>query len=861
MRAALLFSTLAVLLPASAFAQQFAELEKRYLSADLGPTASVAIGDVDGDGDGDLVFGNRLQDRLLINDGLGTFTDVTATALPAAPGTSTLALILGDVDGDGDLDLISEESLYLNDGSGTFTDGTAGRLPTVNGVSALALGDVDGDGDPDLAFGTVQRNQLYLNDGSGTFVDVTASHWSGQVSSATVAIVPRDVDGDGDLDLVCGNYAAQDRLYLNNGTGIFSDATVGRMPADTSTTQDVAAADVDGDGDPDLVFVSSGRRQNRLYLNDGSGTFADATSVRMPVDRDISRGVVLSDVDGDGDPDLVVANEANTYLAYRGQSTLYLNDGSGTFTDATATHMPPDSEFDHAVALGDLDGDRRPDLVFIHFDVAFQHYEQQNRLYFNDGTGRFADVTARRLPVGNLRTSSIALADVDGDGDGDLVLGNVPRFYYTVSGQNRMFLNDGTGVFTEATGRLPRANDNTSDVALGDVDADGDADLVLGNRGEQNRLYLNDGSGSFTDATATHMPRDNGTTALALGDVNADGDTDLVLGKSGQNRLYLNDGSGVFTDATEGRLPLAADDSSRTRAVALADVDADGDLDLLFGNCSRPNRLYRNDGAGIFVDVTATHLPGLSSCPAAIALGDVDADGDLDLVFGNAGQDQLYLNDGAGMFTDVTGTHMPVDSDWSTDAAFVDADGDGDPDLVFGSAAQVRLYRNDGAGVFIDVTATEVPVGAGSAVAVGDLDGDADPDLAFGNDGRRGRPYFNLLRQLHTPLLARIGRPYRLVIDARSGGSPLSHTAVPMLASAAASVPLAPLGTLRLDPTAMILLPAQPIPPKAGSVTVSLRIPNDRELVGLRIFSQAVVLHPVTAPRFTNLNADTILRS
>ena len=115
---------------------------------------------------------------------------------------------------------------------------------------------------------------------------------------------------------------------------------------------------------------------------------------------------------------------------------------------------------------------------------------------------------------------------------------------------------------------IPPNSDDTYAVVLGDVDGNGDLDLVLGNGGQQNRLYLNDGTGTFADATATRMPPDSDfSKAVALGDVDGDGDNDLVFGNSGQqNRLYLNDGTGRFTDATAARMPP---DSDHTFAVAL----------------------------------------------------------------------------------------------------------------------------------------------------------------------------------------------------------------------------------------------------------------------------------------------------
>jgi membrane protease YdiL (CAAX protease family) len=184
----------------------------------------------------------------------------------------------------------------------------------------------------------------------------------------------------------------------------------------------------------------------------------------------------------------------------------------------------------------------------------------------------------------------------------------------------------------ELRGMVPLGTANTTAVALSDVDAEGDVDALVGAYRAPNRLWLNDGHGLFAEGSTRIPAGAFDTRVVATADVDRDGDVDAILGVDGQNRPWLNDGAGRFTDATS-RLPAA---TAMTLAVALGDLDGDGAADALLGIGFGDARLWLNDGAGRFSEAPS-RLPTPTADIVAVAIGDVDGDGDLDALLGNAG--------------------------------------------------------------------------------------------------------------------------------------------------------------------------------------------------------------------------------
>lgn len=348
---------------------------------------------------------------------------------------------------------------------------------------------------------------------------------------------------------------------------------------------------------------------------------------------------------------------------------------------------------------------------------------------------RFESAAPGALPRQSLvgRSMDAEAADVDADGDLDL-------FVAKEFGANVLLLNDGSGRFRDASAeRLPQPVRDTEDIAVADFDGDGDVDVVFVSEDDfVNEYYRNRGDGHFVDAS-DRLPVTGESNAVAAHDVDGDGDTDLLIGNVGQDELLLNDGAGGFVVDSVGRIGA---DTSRTQDVQLGDVDGDGDDDIVQAN-EDGNRLLLGDGTGRFVDATAGRLPlpagGEETRQAALA--DVDGDGDLDLYFANVAfamqrgpQDRLLRNDGAGHFTDATTAGLPPEGNSTVDARFIDLDADGDLDLLrtnaFGGGTEV--LDNDGRGRFADATARYLVGGRdgdGIDVAVGDFTGDGVVDL------------------------------------------------------------------------------------------------------------------------------------
>lgn len=331
--------------------------------------------------------------------------------------------------------------------------------PSPNGslLREAVLVDLDGDGDLDLCGGTsifsfTTRQVLLRNDGQGQWTDTTVAGLPA-VASVTLTTIAFDMEGDGDLDLLVSKQLAPSRLWRNNGAGVFTDASA-NLPAVVSDHLQGVARDFDGDGDTDVVLMSGyfSTSQDQLLLNNGAGVMT-ATPLALGGG---STSIVATDLDLDGALDLVVGTQTGLRV--------HRNSGAAAFVDVTAAWtagLP--SNIVLSVAAGDLDLDGDPDLV------AGRQNITTDLVLINNGS---AFVGATLPAAGPSGTKSCVLFDCDEDGDLDLLRGNI-------TGSIGLAVNDGTGALAAAPSRIGSVQPFSPTLRAGDVDRDGDLDLML----------------------------------------------------------------------------------------------------------------------------------------------------------------------------------------------------------------------------------------------------------------------------------------------------------------------------------------------------------------------------------------------
>ena len=389
----------------------------------------------------------------------------------------------------------------------------------------------------------------------------------------------------------------------------------------------------------------------------------------------------------------------------------------GTFSFGSAVFDPAEDFHPGGLVNGTITKD-----VLVNSLPLSRTFVWQFRTTVLAGSGHFTD--SGQVLDQSAQSWDVDLGDLDGDGDLDA--------FTTKWDANRVWLNDGAGFFSIDQNL---GSENSRGAALGDLDGDGDLDIYVANFGAANGVWINQGNaqgGTTGTFSLTHSVGLSNTNDVELGDLDGDGDLDALAANYGQSsRVWLNDGTGMFAAAQD--LP-----SADSFAVALGDLDGDGDLDAVEANYKSPQGIYLNDGSGSFSAHPSP--PPLTTDPTRdVEMGDLDGDGDLDLLvvqtyqsmfqYGNA----IWLNDGAGTFTQ----HQELDDEPSYGGALGDLDADGDLDawivIGAGDGGPATIWINDGTGTMTQRQSTASYDSFN--VSLGDLDGDGDLDAFIANEG------------------------------------------------------------------------------------------------------------------------------
>ena len=645
-----------------------------YLIETGGDSSHLAGGDFDEDGRQDfLVVHPEVSITVHRGRGDGRFEPAVTT-----PMTQYGALFaIGHLNGDAKLDLVIDKGVFLGNGDGSFREVAA--LPEQEHPGAVTIGDFTGDGYADVLMHSFEHHSsdetiaVYPGDGTGHFGApfVTAS------SDEATDVVAADLNGDGKLDIVTGGGTSI--AWLGAGDGTF----VHRVWLGDGYR--IALADFDGDGHIDRAATDSYQNFITVSRGKGDGTFGEPVRWRTAVDM---RNIAVADMNGDGALDLVAGPSGESPI------TILIGRGDGTFEPPRVHASDPRT---HLFVTGDYNGDGKTDVVTI-------EYEGAAALLRGNGDGTldarpvFLANAARLELYPDLESFGLRLADVTGDGKTDAIT-------MTEEGISALPGN-GDGTFGAP---IVTPIDDPGNYVTGDFTGDGKLDAVVAGRDEL-VLFEGNGDGTFRQSTSSPMLEEQGE--LFAGDFTGDGKLDVTV-SSWRLTAYVNDGSGRFSMG-----PLS-DGSISAEALTVADVNRDGRTDIVFDK----SMVFLSDGDGDFTPVVSEQ----SGSGDVAGVADLDADGNLDLVTEEFG-DWVGVRRGYG-----DGTFAPayllrfngpleVPPYSPPPTAFADMNGDGHLDLVYGFS----ILFSDGRGLFTGYQSLPVFT---EAIALEDLDGNGSPDI------------------------------------------------------------------------------------------------------------------------------------
>ena len=634
--------------------------------------SSIYIADLDNDNDDDLLSAD-LDGRLSwfenrLNEDPQGFTDpqTIATALG-----ETVDVLAADLDGDGDMDVVGSiladgmgELVWhenrLNSPEGDFAAARSIAADTHTFENAIAV-DMDGDGDDDIVVSIGVTNAItwfenQLNESPSQF---TLNHQVTVVEDGVYDLDAADLDADGDSDLVFADRGRREVYWMENLTQQGSLAFADRVFAARviGATPIVDLSDLDNDGDSDIVIRSNGafyRVENQL--NEPEASFADAVTILAPFFW--STAIETTDVDGDGKED-IIANVGHRIHWIKNPLDLETEN----FVLQPAFSVSAAETVDIFVA--DLDRDGDGDILSASGDDQIAWYENRG----DETHAVFGEMSV--IPTSHSYPEAVLATDLDGDGYQDIVVSTGFGVYWHENQWDGVQLAFGEVRLIGASG--------LSDITAGDLDGDGDTDVVAGNAWYENRL---DQGLDFHHHAIDAMLAPK---SIHIADVDADGDGDIIAlaNRNGGYRLSwyenrINEGDDHFT--TRVRMTSL---ESGAELVFVADLDTDGDVDVVTADRIRDRIIWIENEAG--TQFTTHFIENVAEYPLGIFAADLDGDHDLDLLSTSRDENEIAwrenrLNENEGDF----GEPITITTDaLGVRQLFVaDIDGDGALDVV-----------------------------------------------------------------------------------------------------------------------------------------------------------------------------------
>ncbi len=703
----------------------------------------VALGDLDNDGDLDAVIVNdNEKNQVWLNQGgsqdgvPGTYVELS-DALGNTLGDSR-SVALGDLDGDGDLDVVvgvygSGGHVWINNGvTKAIIEGTTSTLSFTPGqilgagmVIEIALGDLTDDGYFDVYIANERIDEVWQNQGNGTFLPVENAIRPEEADLKSTGVALGYINDDRFIDAyevyeINSIENPGHKVWLNDGTGRFDDA-------DSSNTWKLGSC------------TSFSQLLNFIFIKFYFGYD----------DCEVGSAVSLADLDGDGDLDAFVANKNRLFRSYlfrnppsplpplppltsfpTSQSQVWLNGGAGnSSTSFVRGSRGIGNASSQDIALGDLNGDSSIDS-FVANDV-LNSQQSGNLPWLNQSQGIFVQAGQ---PLGSSNARGVALGDLDGDADLDAFVANFGQ-------PSKIWINNSGGVFQPSVRLL--GSDETSDVAVADLDGDQYLDIFFANYNAPNSIWLNRKNGEFQQVHgATNTPALS--RGVALAQIDGKSGLDAVIAREGANVILFNIEVDTNSDGNkrvtfqEQSLGIARNSTD----VALGDLDCDNDIDIFITNYEQPHEIWFNETDDSGAIVWKFKQLDNNSKSRAVALGDLEANLEttcgLDVFIANEFDvpNSIWLNhrgDFVKFELPEEESNNPQDS---VNVAIADLDDDRDLDILVANYGQAyRIWLNQGMskdGNLLPFDIRDETLGEGVlsySVALQDLNDDNEPDL------------------------------------------------------------------------------------------------------------------------------------